>query len=97
MVYPSIITAALEIATAWKSIDFSYDSDYHPKWVVENIEETVEKEILLLNINISLIPSYLEEQLREAIAEICISANIQAEIDALDMEETYRSLMPGRI
>lgn len=84
MVHPSIITATLEIKNAWKKIDFSYDSDC-PDWVVENIEETVEQEIKLLGINISLIPTYLEQQLREAIAEICISSNIQAEIDDYNM------------
>lgn len=99
MVNPSILKAHQEIKAIYKNMYrfHAYDSDIHPDWVVEDIQTQIEEELTKAHIVTAFLPTYLEERLWNALFDCIVSENIEAEIDAMAMEETYRSLMPGRI
>ena len=88
MVHPSIILAHSAIKASRMNTFNSYDSDYHD----ESITETVQTELRRLHINLSVLPSVLEEELLEAIEEEAVSANIDAARQDDDYERTMRSL-----
>jgi len=92
MVHPSIITAHQIIKDSATEIRYCYDSDYHPDWVVDSAQDCIENEILRSKINVDILPTELEEKLREAIFEWAVSENISVLREDEDMQETYRAL-----
>ena len=90
MVQPAILTAHHEIRCARKCVRHIYNSDFHPDWVVDCYDP--EHDIRALNINLEVLPSALEEALREAFIDMAVSENIAAEMEHHDMQETYRAI-----